>query len=85
MENNNCKSLLEAVEFGGGGGGAAVEGFAGVEVIDEVEGEAATVVALAFVDEDAVGIHGPVVAGGIEKICSRKLYSEYLAEESLVN
>lgn len=43
-----------------------------VKSVDYVEGDAAAVVVLAFVDVDAVGVHGPVVVGSVEDVCGRE-------------
>lgn len=39
-----------------------------MECVDDVEGDTAAVVALALVYEDTVGVHGPVVTGGVEDV-----------------
>ena len=60
----------EAAEFGLGGGGAFVFGFAWVEAVGDVDGDASAIVALVFGYLDAVGVHGPVVVGGVEDVGS---------------
>lgn len=42
-----------------------------MEAVDDVEREAAAVVALAFVDTDAIGVHSPAVVGGVEDVSRR--------------
>ena len=58
----------EAMELGVGGGGAFVFGFAWMEAVGDVESDPGAVVALMLVYGDAVGVHGPVVVGGVEDV-----------------
>ena len=60
---------------------AFVGAFAGVEAVDEREGEAAAVVALALVDGDAEGAHRPVVVAGVEQVRGRESETERLFQE----
>ncbi len=63
----------KAAELGFGGGGAFVAAFAGLEAVDEAEGDVAPVVALALVDKHSIGVHRPVVVGSIEYIIGFEL------------
>lgn len=42
-----------------------------MEVVDDVEREAAAVVALTLVDADAIGVHSPAVVGCVEDVSRR--------------
>lgn len=75
----------EAFHFGGGGGRAFVFGFAWLEVVDYVEGETPPVQAHAFVHEDAVSPHRPVVVGSVEDVGGGEFDGQRFIEECFAN
>ena len=43
-----------------------------LKVVDDIERNSPTVIALAFVNKDAVCVHGPVIVGGVEYVGGRQ-------------
>ena len=63
------------------GGFAFVFALLRSETVSYIKRYAASVVALSLVKRYAIGIHGPVVVGSIEYVCSRYFYSQCFVEE----
>ena len=86
LQNPNLRvDNSESFHFGFGGGGAFVGALAGLEVVDDVEGKSPAVVALAFVDEHAAGVHGPVVVCRVEYVGGCQLDGQRFVKECLTD
>lgn len=72
---------LKTSQFFFGCGRAFVFALAGVEGVDDIEGDSPAVVALAFVNEDAAGVHCPIVVGGVEYVGGRQFDAQGFVQE----
>ena len=82
---HQAQSFSEPAHFGFGGCTTFILALTRLESIIDGECQSPAVVALPFVNVDAVGVHRPVVVGAVENIACRQLHLQSFGKKRFAN